>query len=174
MSVGQMFLGLISLFVATVVYRWQKGLDRQAQANIELRDLATKYATVSHTLFLQQPYVGEELSEVEIKTFYGISDLEIELYTLRDQIYVAAPKRVVDAVLHCDQAFRKWKITFPEIGNQEAAMLASGREATTNFKFSHENMLLVLRSEFEAMDRAKAPLWLLDLFSKFSKKGASK
>jgi len=145
-----MFLGLITLAVATLVYRWQKIVDRETAALSELRTLLSRYAVLSNTLFLKQPYVGVETSQEDLSAFYTISDGEIELYTIRDQIYICAPDAVVNAVLNCDKCYRDWKVAYTEESDDgdRSAQREKVMDAVSKFRFAHHKMLLSMREEF--------------------------
>ena len=150
MTLGQFFLGLVTLLVATIVYRWQKSIDRKTVTLTDLRAALSKYAALSHSLFLKQPYAGEENSDEKLNDFFAISDAEIELYTLRDHIDFTAPDIIVEAVLDCDSAFRAWKIAFTRSSDLSVDEKAAIQSAATDFKFKHERMLLTFRAEFES------------------------
>ena len=160
MTLGQFFLGLVTLLVATIVYRWQKSVDRKTAALLELRASLSKYAALSHALFLKQPYIGDEEDTEKQTEFFSISDAEIELYTLRDQIYFTAPKNIVDAVLECDRAFRDWKIAFPKLNETQSQENEDFMKKIMNFKSKRERMLLTFREEFESHTKFAGQDWL--------------
>ncbi|MCE8508767.1 hypothetical protein KBY28_09945 [Ruegeria pomeroyi] len=163
MTLGQFFLGFVTIAIATLVYRWQKAVDRETAALSELRELLSRYAVLSHKLFLKQPYRDQEYDPKELDSFFSISDEEIELYTLRDQIYVTAPSPVVDAVLDCDAKFRNWKISFPGSNVADEQVIEESRQASTEFKFAHEKMLLAMRQEISSHNKMPVPDWLRKL-----------
>lgn len=166
MTPGQFFLGIVTLLVATLVYRWQKNVDRETVSLQEMRGLLSRYAVLSHRLYLKQPYRGVEYSEMQLDEFFNISDDEIELYTLRDQIYVTAPEKVRNSVLKCDGAFRAWKQSFPQYGETDSGKINFAREKSSDFKFSHEAMLIVMRSEFNAHNQIQLPTVLKNLIGR--------
>ncbi len=116
MNWGQFFLGLVAICVATIVYRWQKAVDRETSILAERRDLYARYLASSKEVYLSQPYVGVGYSPEELNEFFNISKAEISNFCLRDQIFLLAPKHVVDVVERHDRALRDWKISFPQGG----------------------------------------------------------
>jgi hypothetical protein len=162
---GQLVLGLITLTVATFVYRWQKSVDRVTVSQVELRKLMSAYAALSHRLFLKQPYFGVEYSEAEINDFFSISDEEIELYTLRDQLYVCAPTSVLDSVLICDRKFRDWKMAFPKNPHIDEQTRNEFVEIISEFKFAHERMLAAMRNELVGQNKLPWPEWLQKIWT---------
>jgi len=139
-------IALVTLTVATVVYRWQKLIDRETVIHSELRALYAKYAGALRKVFLSQPYQDGKHSPEELDRFYSISDEEIEIYVLRDQIYLLAPQDVVNSVLACDKAFRDWKIAFPQPGSAQPEAMAEAREKTSQFRSAQNEMLEVMRN----------------------------
>lgn len=125
MTLGQFFLGIVAIVVATVVYRWQKVIDRETAVLSELRQLYGKYLASSKLIYLSQPYRGIEYSKEELKKFFSITETEIENLSLRDQIFLLAPDDVVAIVDIHDQALRDWKVSFPEhgIGGENGSQL---------------------------------------------------
>ena len=150
MTLGQFFLGLVTLLVATVVYRWQKSVDQKTVVLADLREALSRYAALSHSLFLRQPYIGDDNNEQKLADFFSISDAEIDLYALRDQIYITAPSEIVDAVLDCDRAFRDWKISFPKSTEVSDEKKLEVEKTSAEFRLKHRQMLIIFRSEFES------------------------
>lgn len=140
MTLGQFFLGMIAICVATFVYRWQKTVDRETSVLSEQRQLYAKYVAASKAQYLSQPWRGVQYTQQELDSFFEISEKEIELYGLRDQIFLIAPDSVVDAMDAFDTAFREWKVAFPR------------DETPTEEQIKHaEDKSQVLRDDYHLM-----------------------
>ena len=112
MSIGQFFLGLVTIIVATFVYRWQKLIDHETKQKEELRRLYAEYTAALTELRFAQPMLDDDDFAEKAKQFFGMEEREVGLYCLRDQVFLLAPDNVVTALDKCDEAFREWKISF--------------------------------------------------------------
>ncbi len=131
MSVGQFFLGLVTIIVATVVYRWQKMIDRETVLQNEQRTLFARYVSITRAHFLSQPFKGQEYSPEYLQGFFSVSDSEKEIYSVRDQIFLLASPEVFEAVRKHDEAFRDWKVSFPEANDTDPQKVERAKNATT-------------------------------------------
>ena len=137
-------------------------IDRENIALVELCKLMAAQAALSHKLYLQQPYLGVTYEASQIEEFFSISEGEIELYTLRDQLYVCAPKPALDAVLEVDRKFRDWKVNFPREDDHSDNAKSKHIEKVSKFKFVHENMLIAMRNELVGQKQMPWPKAILD------------
>ena len=128
------FVGIIAVIVATVVYRWQKKIDRETVLMSEQRQLFAKYISCLNSHFLSQPYLGVQNDESSVRDFYSISSGEIEIYGLRDQIFLIAPLPVIAHMELCDNAFRDWKRSFTTTDSNDPDGKATVMAAMKEFK----------------------------------------
>lgn len=141
MTQGQFFLALVTIFVATVVYRWQKSVDRQTEQKKMLSKLYADYIAQVSEHSARQPMIGDHDAEQKAKEFASIGEHEQKVYVLRDQIYLLAPENVVEKLSVCDRAFREWKITFNRNNSDPEQHKTDVKNAFDNFR-SNKNILL--------------------------------
>jgi len=149
-SWGQFFLGLVAICVATVVYRWQKAIDRETAVLAEQRQLYAAYLASSKAVYLGQPYIGVGYSPEELDKFFNMSEPEIQNYALRDQIFLLAPDRIIDAVDKHDRALRDWKVSFPKGGFEgevDKEKLAEVKSHDETLRSAYDEMKDVMRAE---------------------------
>jgi len=146
-TLGQFFLGLVTIFVATFVYRWQKTLDLENQTHHELRKLFSEYSSLLKTLYFRQPYKDADNDPAEVDDFFSISIDEQKCYSLRDQIYMLAAIDVVEATTRADKAFREWKISFPKSFEASDEQILDHEQKRTEFRNAHNSLIMVMRSD---------------------------
>jgi len=149
-TIAQALTALVALVVATVVYRWQKAVDRETSIQSELRKLYAAYISAMAKGYLNQPYIDDANDPEKISAFFRITSDEQEFYALRDQIYLLAPEDVLDAVRAYDLAFRQWKIGFPRFcqnaNGEQAVNAEQHRERDAMLRRSRQITLDVMRS----------------------------
>ncbi len=157
MSVGQFFLGLVTIIVATVIYRWQKMIERETVLQNEQRALFARYTSITRTHYLSQPFKGQEYSPEYLQSFFSISDSEKEIYAVRDQIFLLASPEVFEAVRKHDEAFRAWKVSFPEANESDPQKIETAKNAAKAYLTSHDQLLVVMRTDLAGHHRFKMP-----------------
>ena len=112
MTLGQFFLGLITLAIATVVYRWQKSVDREMQLQEERRVAYVDYLGFLRAIRLNQPMHNANQPHEHVEEWLAITEQEVNLYAARDRIHLLAHGDVIEKLESCDNAFREWKMSF--------------------------------------------------------------
>ncbi len=149
MSIGQFVLGLVTIFVATVVYRWQKTVDRETVALAEQKKLIAEYSAALNALFFSQPYRDQTYTPEEIQIFMTISESEQECYALRDQIFMTSSEEIVRATDELDKSFREWKIAYTKHlkcaeGEEKPEIV---KQKTQNYLSSHRAFIAAARKD---------------------------
>lgn len=147
MSVGQFFLGLVTILVATVVYRWQKLVERETALQDKQRELFARYLTLTNEHFLSQPYKGAEYSKEELDEFFGISEAEIEFYSIRDELALISSDRIYDAINKHDEKFRAWKVSFPRETEKSTEVEQRAKFADAEYRNSRHELIGIMRLE---------------------------
>ncbi|MCA3447030.1 MAG: hypothetical protein INF93_09975 [Rhodobacter sp.] len=156
MSILSALIGAcVALLVSTVLYRWQKMVDRETLVQTELRVLYAKFLAAGNSAYLEQPLKGDhaEVASEKMQAFFSISAREQDLYTLRDQIVLLAPNEVVNEVRRYDDAFRKWKIAFPQPGEESPDNIQEARNASDELRKQHKRLISVLRDSLRKQQR---------------------
>ena len=89
MTFGQIFLGIVTISVATVIFRWQKAVDRQSQMALWRYD---SYKTCLETINACQNGV---VNRVDIDQIF---ELDEALDKNLNSLFLIAPFEVVDAL----------------------------------------------------------------------------
>lgn len=167
MSIGQFFLGLVTLLVATVVYRWQKLIEREAEQQKELRRLYTEYTSALKFHEMSQPFIGDENIDEKAKKFRSLSVEEIQIYALRDQIYLLGSTSVTIALVECDRKFRDWKIAFNTEYTTDERGKGRVQQAFLVYREQYEALLEAMKRDLIAHTSWVPPVWLERLIGKF-------
>lgn len=167
MSTGQAILALVTLVVATIVYRWQKMIDRETVIQIELRQIYAKYLATLSREFLAQPAKDGLNDEGSVRDFYSISSNEKEAYQLRDEIILLAPESVVASVKKCDQAFRAWKTEFTTDTSEEVSVRRVRiSEAAQKYTNSRRELIAAMRGSLKEQYEFSLPALVRKIGSK--------
>jgi hypothetical protein len=137
-----------ALLVAFVAYAWQKKIDRQSAILADRRKLYAEYIASAKRLYLSQPFADGNDPPEKQSDWLGMSKAEVELYVLRDQIFLLAPPSTVNAVVKHDESFRKWKICFSNFSKGDAEKVQLEEEYRA-MRADYLSMLKVMRQELE-------------------------
>lgn len=147
MSIGQFFLGVVAVFVATIAYRWQKILDRETHQKQTLSALYSQYVSALTLHVASQPMIGDHDAEEKAKRFSSMDGQEADIYSLRDQIWLLAPDSLVVHLAECDQAFRDWKIKFHSDFKDGSEKKMRVKEALLQFNSKKDLLLAEMRKD---------------------------
>ncbi|QIR85089.1 hypothetical protein [Paracoccus sp. AK26] len=131
----------IGLMIATVIYRWQKQIDRQTAVYAEIKKLCADYTAAARRAYFEQPYMNDLTNAERVERFFSISEREQEMYVARDQLYLLAPEAIVELVKKHDQCFRTWKANFPKVGQTDADIINASRGNDNDLRSSYSEML---------------------------------
>jgi hypothetical protein len=148
-TLGQFFLGLVTLVVATAVYSWQRGIDRRTELQRERRQLYGRYLEATHRHYFSQPFVGLEFTPEQQSAWEGFSDSELECYILRDLISLNCPEDVYSALDQYDRAMRSWKIAFTSLELSDKNRLKV-KELDKEMDFSRYRLAEAMRKDLES------------------------
>ena len=106
-----------ALFIALVIYPWQKRKDRESEIMRERRAAYVDYSRAYKKLIFCQPFLGDEYPNTE---FLSIGDIEQSYYIARDTVYLLAPDFVADLVAKHEKVTRSWVVAHSESMTGEA------------------------------------------------------
>jgi hypothetical protein len=155
LTLGQFFLGIVTLVVATIVYRWQKQIDRETALQMERRQLYAEYASSAKKLFYEQPFGNVSYSEKELRKFHEISDAESDLYALHIAVQLISSDEVLNALNSFDSAFRNWRVAISEaLQSDDSKKIRDTRAAYETILQQHRILVATMRAE---VNRDQAP-----------------
>ncbi len=82
MTLGQFFLGLVTLAVATLAYRWQKTIDRETTFHVELREQLVSFRRSTEQLYGCYSTLAEERTPAEVMSIEDRIDRELSYLAL--------------------------------------------------------------------------------------------
>ncbi|TJZ91105.1 hypothetical protein FA743_12925 [Paracoccus gahaiensis] len=149
---------MVALLIATVIYRWQKEIDRETALQIEFRRLCAEYIKAAKTAFFEQPFIGEESEVEKAKTFLSISTAEQHSYITRDQLFLIAPDHILELIRAHDNAFRHWKMAFSKEFESASDRRQQVRKFTSDLRNAELSMLEGMRS-YQSLGRLSPSFW---------------
>ncbi len=157
----QFFLGLVAIFIATVVYRWQKTVDRETAVQSEVRALYAKYLAISQSSYLSNSFFEPSVQEQSVppsdddivKRMHILYKEDIEVKILADQIMLLAPMDVVLAT----QQFHTRLVSFRKnVASNLELLKDKGKEHTANMSeevdalnAEYHTLLLTMRGSLD-------------------------
>lgn len=156
MTSGQFFLGIIVLFVATFVYRWQKNIDRETKRFEQRVEAYSKYISQLTSALRDQPFKGENYSQDDMRKFTGFTDSENALYEISGTLFLIGSEEVKNEVTEITSLFVEWRSSLTsylkeEIEQESIEKTANNIRALHNKLGKKRHVLLdVMRTEISA------------------------